>query len=220
MAAENIEEPTVEAAEQERYSFDRIGSLMFCLLCMGGICFGLLVAWFMEHSLDNPSPQYFSATETGQLLKEGPLDQPTIAQNVLFNWVTEAMLTISSFNFMNFQQVIQKSAEYFTPEGYESYKAVFQDSKIQEYVINNKLILIGTPTGAPQITKEGVFADRYLWKMTMPILFQYRNVHTSSNEQVTATLLIMRVPTSESANGILIRKIDIESKGRMSTPNT
>lgn len=208
-SANSIDEEVL-VVEQEKFYQDRIGLLMLLtllLLVSGTMILGIIV---MLRKTALPPPTYFSATDIDQLISEAPLEQTGIGTNVLFNWITEAMMNCNTYNFISHAKVIDSASLYFTPEGYETYKNALTEAKIVDKVVNEKLILKAVPSDAPQILLEKPFAGRYMWKIKIPMKFRYQNVTTDITDQIEINLIVMRVPTTQSPLGISILKFEME----------
>lgn len=208
LAEENQEQ--LVAVEQKKYIYDKyvyILTLLLLLVALGVGIFGLL---FFLKAAAFPPPTYFQATDLEQLIQEAPLDQPEIQETVLLNWLIGAMMDAHTFNFINYASVMNEAIIHFTPEGYASYKAILTDKKIIEEVVKNKYVLKASATDAPQILLEKPFANRYMWKIKMPMKFRYQNVNQDESTPIAITVIVMRVPTTQSPLGVLILKYDIE----------
>jgi intracellular multiplication protein IcmL len=202
----------VEIKNEERFYTDRLGALTLLLLFIliqGIFMFGVIL---VLRNFASPPPVFFPATNQGQLLIETALNKPNLNENEILNWAAQAMMEVNTFNFVNYETVILKNKKYFTTEGYESYQNELKETKILERMLEKKLVLTAVPTDAPQITKEGELAGRYLWKVKVPMEFRFRSVKTVMTNPGTITLLIMRVPTIQSPTGIAILKIDVETR--------
>lgn len=203
------ESGTVVAHQQIKYSHDKLGELMLLLLLMGILAFGLFVSLIVLFHLQSPPPAYFKASERRELIEELPLDKPNLPTNALLNWVTETMMEINTFNFVNAANVIEAARENFTQEGYDSYIKALKDAKVFDDVLNHKYVLRAQAADTPQITKEGVLANHYIWKIKSVMRFEYRNFDESLLNDAEITLLVMRVPTTQAPNGVKILKYDI-----------
>lgn len=206
---ESISEETMEFIEQDKFQLDSIGKITSLILLCAAICVGLCAIYIILSPIRSPDPVYFQATEAQQLIHDVPLNQSNLPNNVLFNWVAESMMTAHTFNYINYETIFENSREYFTPDGFESFLTALKDNKIIDDVITNKYVLRGVPTNAPQITKEGLLANFYLWKIKIPMILRYRNVDTDRSSDAEITLLIVRVPTTDAPIGIRILKYDL-----------
>lgn len=207
-------EPTQTMSEQEKFYHDRtyLASIfILVMLALGVVTLGTLL---LLRGVTSPSPVFFALTDQGQLVQEVPLDQPNMEDNILLDWVAEAVMSINTFNFINYTTVMNESKEYFTSEGYASYQTAMATNKIPDQVVAQKLVMKAAPTDAPQITKAGPFGGRYLWKVKIPMVFRFQNMTLDTFTAIDITLLVLRVPTIQAANGILILKYDLDVKGR------
>jgi intracellular multiplication protein IcmL len=202
-------EPSEELKEHNKFSSDRLGHLLLVCILLAGTTLLFLILLISLQSLRSPNPLFFKASQSGQLIEEIPLDQQGMSVNILFNWLVEGMINAHSFNFVNYASKLELAREYFTTEGYDSFTRALQDSQILDRVINKKYVFRALPTAAPQIIKEGVLANHYLWKIKLPMHFQYRNVSESLFDLADLTLLVVRVPTTQSAYGIKILRYEL-----------
>jgi hypothetical protein len=195
--------------EQEKYSHDKIFYLILSILLALGLVTSVLGMMYLFNLAANPAPTYFQATDQGGLISEVPLENSNMETNVLLNWVTEGMMRANTFNFINYPTVLDNARVYFTKEGYDSYTNALTNAKITDRVIQKKLVLHAVPSDAPQVLLEKPFAGRYMWKIRAPMNFSYQSVTDDHAEPMEITLIVMRVPTTESENGVLILKYDL-----------
>lgn len=209
-----VEAAGKKVVEQQRYGEDKSVQIVILVLLTVGLLVVIFGLMLLQRNSITPSPVYFTAMENGALFPEKPLDQPGIETNELLNWITEATMEVNTFNFIDYATVLDAANVYFTKEGYESYKAALNTAKILETVIQQKYVLTAVATDAPQLLLEKPFAGRYMWKIKIPMQFRYQNVKYSTGNLVEITVIVMRVPTTLSPNGVLILKYDLEEKGR------
>lgn len=222
MATENVEnvqpkvddKESVPVREVSHFGMDGIVRLTGLIIFGGSLCGLLVLLYLILIPLRSPSPIFFKVTANNQLIQDIPLDKPNLPTNILLNWVTESMMTVHTFNFVNYATAIADAKEYFTKEGYDSYTTALQNTKILDAVINQKYVLRAVPTASPQITKEGLLANFYLWKIQLPMLFRYRNVDTDSYDNVELNLLVMRVPNTDAPFGVRILQYNLTVLGK------
>lgn len=202
-------EPTVTVVEQDKYFLDSIGKIGIITLLCAAVCVVLVAIFMILDPIRNPKALYFRATEAEQLIQDIPLNLPNVSITVLLNWVTENMMDLHSFNFINYASIIEDNRKHFTKDGFDTLLEAFRANKIVETVLEKKYVIRGVPSSAPHITKEGTLANFYLWKITIPMTLYYRNVDTSRLDDVEITLLVVRVPTTEAPFGIQILKYDL-----------
>lgn len=200
---------TVECKEQDKFLYDGLLKILGLVILCGTACAGLFGIFIVLSPIRSPAPLFFQATDAGQLMQDVPLDKPNLSLNVLLNWVTQGMMAAHTLNFMNYTTVTQNAQPYFTKDGYDSYLNTLRDSKIIEQIVTKKYVMRAFPVSAPQITKEGVLANFYLWKIRLPMQFRYRNVDTDRYDDVELTVLVVRVPSTEAPYGVRIIKYDL-----------
>lgn len=204
---------TTVVVEQQRFYQDKSFFLSLTALLLGILVLGLLALIVLLRGLAVPPPVFFESTALGQLLIEAPLDTPSIETNELLNWITQGMMLSNTFNYINYPAVAEAAKVLYTKDGFESYMAALKNSNLVTNVVQQKLVLKATPTDAPQLLLEKPFAGRYMWKIKIPMRFQYQNVRTDMSDLAEITLVVMRVPTTQSPNGVSILKYDLELKG-------
>jgi hypothetical protein len=206
------QDEAIEVVEQEKFYGDKYFALFLFVGLLALLSAGLLQLIFLLRSTAAPPPTFFSVTESGALLEEAPLDKPNIDENVLLNWVAEAMMTVNTYNFVNYASAIEAAEAYFSKEGYATYKQFIERSGIVRNLVEKKLVLKATPLDSPHVVLGKVFAGRYMWKVKIPMRFRYQSVRFENYGEFEITLIVMRVPTRESSNGILILKYLLEPR--------
>lgn len=202
-------EETVPVSEPEKYYLDSLTKIIGLFILSLAGCIGLFIIYILLNDIRNPKALYFKTTEAEQLVQDVPLDKPNMPINVLLNWVTQSMMTAHSFNFVNQPVILENARQYFTRDGYESFINALRDNKILEVVTNNKWVMNAVPDTTPQITKEGVLANYFLWKIKIPMTFRYRSLTNDTFDNVQITLLIVRVPSFDAPYGVRILKYEI-----------
>lgn len=206
-------EETTIVVEQQRFYQDKSLFLSLTAVLLGILVLGLLALIVLLRGLAVPSPVFFETTALGQLIVEAPLDKPSIETNELLNWITQGMMLANTFNYVDYPAVTETAKALYTKDGFESYLNGLKNSNLVSNVVQQKLVLKATPTDAPQLLLEKPFAGRYMWKIKIPMRFRYQNVTTDMSDLADITLVVMRVPTTQSPNGVSILKYDLELKG-------
>lgn len=149
-----------------------------------------------------PQPRYFAITAEGQLTPMVPLSQPNISQPALLQWANTAAIASYTYNFVNYRQELQAASEFFTPPGWRAFMDALNSSNNLTAVIAKKLVVSAVATGAPVILQEGLLNGVYAWRVQMPMLVTYQSASDFSQQSVTVTMLITRIPTLNSVRGI------------------
>lgn len=163
---------------------------------------------FYLASRPKPKPQYFSTSPAGTLTPMVPLDNPLLSMNQLNNWVVNAVTKAYTLDAKNYVKQIGENGRYFTAEGYEQYKQALVESQQLKLIKEKVMITSVTATGSPVVLDAMRTADGTLmWKMQVPLMVQYTSAKESLAQSVVASLVVTRVPTTESIDGVAISQI-------------
>lgn len=149
-----------------------------------------------------PPAQFIVAYSDGRLVPVQPLNEAVRSNPQIIAFASNAVATVNSFDFVNFQTQLQNAAEYFTFDGFSSFKNQLEKSGNVEYVRTNRLVSTATPSQVPQIVDQAVINGRYTWKIRVPILIKYTGPNISRNVSQIVTMLVQRAPFSEVPNGV------------------
>jgi intracellular multiplication protein IcmL len=111
-----------------------------------------------------------------------------------------------TFGFNDYRRRLQEASRNFTRLGWQSFTKALSDSRLLEMMDRNQQILTAAPTGAPILVDEGVVNERYQWVVQMPMILTYQSGGAQRVERPTVTMVIVRVPRLENANGIGIEQ--------------
>ncbi len=191
-----------------RNEFYRDGyrSLLKMTLIQSAVILGLVGAMYYIVKVNQPQHFYFATTEDGRLIPMVPLSQPNLSTPALMSWVAQATTEVMTFGFNDYRRRLQESSRNFTKRGWESFTQALQRSRIIEMVEVNQQIITAAPKGAPILQSEGLVAGRYQWVVEIPIVLTYRSGAKTSNTGLLVTVIIVRVPRLESANGVGIEQ--------------
>lgn len=189
-----------------RDNYRRIVS--FCLL-LAALALGELGFIFFMH-YTRPAPTYFATTSAGGLIEITPLSAPNLNANALLQWATQAATDAYTFNFVDYKESLQEARANFTPSGYQSFLQAIKDSNILDDVLRKKLVVSAVPTNTPVIVNEGIAGDVYAWRVQLPMLVSFQSSTEVIKQDVVLTMLITRVPTLDSPQGIGIAQFIVE----------
>ncbi len=184
-----------------------VGGLLVCILIILMLVGGLI------YIVNNPpTPKYFATSTDGRIMPLVPLNRPNLSAAALLQWANTAAIAVYTYNFVNYRQALQAASDYFTPDGWKAFMDALQSSNNLNAVIDKKLIVSAVATGAPVILEQGLLFGTYTWRVQMPMLVTYQSASQFSQQSVTVTMLITRVPTLSSPLGIGIAQF-IEAGG-------
>ncbi len=169
----------------------------------------VLVCGIVYLVMDRPAPTYFATTDSGNIIPIVPLDRPMVNDQTVLRWATTAAVSAYTFNFLNYREQLQSASKYFTQDAWQGYLTKLKDSGNLDSVIKRQLIVTAVPGGAPVIENEGLLSGRYAWRIQMPLLATYQSSSdTKYSNPLLVTILIVRVSTTVSPDGIAIAQIN------------
>lgn len=191
-----------------RNEFYRDGyrSLLKMTLIQSIAILGLIVTMYYVVSIHQPKHFYFATTEDGRLMPMIPLDQPNLSSPALMSWVAQSATEVLTFGFNDYRRRLQESSRNFTKRGWESFTQALQRSRIIEMMEANQQVLNSAPRGAPVLVSETVVAGRYQWVVEVPLVLTYQSGAKSQTSNLLVTVVVVRVPRLESANGVGIEQ--------------
>jgi intracellular multiplication protein IcmL len=175
----------------------------------------VLFAWDLYQRTYKPLPQYYAINDD-KAYKMTALNQPNLTTNAVLRWATNAATSALTFNFYNYPQVLHDSRRYFTPEGYKNFIAALNAAGTIETVVKKQLAVYAVLTDTPIVLKEGDIGEStYAWQIQFPMLLTYES-ERENKQNIVLTLIVARVPTSESVTGIGIASFIVQEATRRS----
>lgn len=165
----------------------------------------------IEGSLDALNTRLRKLEKEVALLKTGkinvPLDEPYVSSEQLLSWVSNSILTIYTYSYANYSEVLKNIRYLFTQDGYDSYVKALESSGNLQMIQENKWIVTSSITGTPRILKEGIADKAHLWEVELPLTVNFENATTSFKQNMLLNLQVSRVDQSVNAQGIAIQSI-------------
>lgn len=130
-----------------------------------------------------------------------------MSNSKLMDWTKNALTEIYSFNFINYDENINKISILFREDAYEKFKTEMEKkSGLIDNVKKNNLIVSLTPTGEVRILNQGEYNGLRIWNVEMNASLYYSgSLKTNPPPQVAIfSMLIQEVPSSVNPSGIVI----------------
>lgn len=191
---------------RNQYYRDGYRALLQLALLEAAIIVGLIFAIFFVIHTNQPENRYFATTEDGRLIPMISLDQPNLSAPALMSWVAQSSTEVMTFGFNDYRRRLQESSRNFTRRGWESFTQALQRSRIIEMVEANQQVLSAAPRGAPVMQSEGLVNGRYQWTVQLPMVVTYQSGSMTRSDNLMVTIVVVRVPRLESANGVGIEQ--------------
>lgn len=198
-------------------NFYRDGYRKILLIVLVSIVLNIILCGFVYFQrITQPVPTYFATNESGTLNELIPLDVPYVSQEMLLSFADQAAVTAYSFDFLNYELQLSQAKKYFTPAGFNNFIQALQNSGNLKVVQDKRLVVKAVITEVPVILKEGVLpaTHQYAWQVQVPMLVQYISANEKIEQPITATLLIVRVSTLDTRQGIAIASFTITKRAK------
>ena len=149
-----------------------------------------------------PQPKYFATYADGKLVPLIPLNMPNVSQAALLEWVNTAVISVNTYDFVNYRDQLQKASEYFTPEGWEAYLESLKASRNLNAVVEKKLVVSAFAKKAPSVVRSGSLDGVFTWTIQIPITVVYQSASQMSTQDLIVSLTVKRISTLTNPNGI------------------
>ena len=202
-STERVKGPDVLTAISDRNNFYRDSYrkvLLSLILSIFSII--LLVSAIIYIVVNPPLPKYFATYSNGSLAPMIPLNQPNMSVASLLQWVTTAVISVNTFDFVNYRDQLQKASEYFTSNGWQGYLQALQSSRNLDAVIQKKLTVTAVATGAPVIVRQWYDNGVATWQIQLPVLITYQSASNFVPQNNIIILKVKRISTLLNPNGV------------------
>jgi intracellular multiplication protein IcmL len=180
-------------------------ALVFLLIIVVGLVYTVIYLIQTE-----PTPTYFASTDSGRIIPLVPLNQPNLTDQALLRWASEAVVSVYSYNFINFREVLQNSEKYFTSAGWRSFMDALNKSKNLDAVKENKLVVSAMISAAPIVTRKGISGrGYYTWIVQVPVLVHFESADQHNDQSYVVQVEIRRVSTLDNIYGVGIDKFNV-----------
>jgi hypothetical protein len=130
------------------------------------------------------------------------LDKPHIQNGIVLTFATEAAVAAYTYHYSTYQQDFLYTSQYFTPQGWNYFRAILEQSGDLNRVIKRKMIVSAIVINPPVLLGEGIYAGRYGWNIHVPLLVVYQNNKEIIKRNVMANLTVVRTPQIVGSRGL------------------
>ena len=152
--------------------------------------------------------QYYAIDANRNVIRLVALPKPNMTNRAVLSWATNSITEILTFGFGDYVPHLRDQQQRFTPDGWKSFVAAFDRSKLGQTFKERQLVLTTVPSDTAIITSQGEDEDThvYQWKVQMPIVMTYAtNDNVTRREKAVVSLTISRVPTNVTPIGVAIK---------------
>lgn len=177
--------------------------LLFIFISASVIVFYATSAYVMYQLQHPPKTLYYATLPTGERRPLTDFDMPNMLPDTIIRFASKAALAAYAFNFVNFDEQIERARPYFTEAGWDSFRSSVQDAI--DIVVQNQLFVNSVIAGAPVISNQGPLPGvDYAWRVQIPFLVTFQSANSDEKRNVYVLLTVVKVPTSDNPAGISI----------------
>lgn len=143
--------------------------------------------------------------------KEADLTLPVVDAQEIQEWVSQAIGTVLTLSFTDYQQKMEIAKAYFTESGYQDFMRESQKANLIDVLTQNQYRLITASRYTPSMVNQGVDGTVYRWRFDAPVMMSYFNDDDEASFNMIVTLDIIRVPFSQNTSGLSIDQWSIRS---------
>jgi intracellular multiplication protein IcmL len=152
---------------------------------------------------------YIATDKNGSLITLTPLGQPNQKNEVVAQWMQNALVDTFSFNFTNLNTRLNETTmKWFTANGANQFLKEMKDSGHFEVVQEGRMIMSLTLDSTPILVSYGPGeADKYTWILQADAVLTFRTQSKEYSKKVRFTVNVERRSILENADGLGISKI-------------
>lgn len=167
---------------------------------------GLVCALVTTIVVNQQENVYFATTEDGRQIPMIPLNRPNLSKPALLSWATQAATEVMTFGFNDYRKRLQEASRHFTRQGWISFTQALQRADLITAVSENRQVVSSAPRSAPVLLSEGPINGVFQWEIQIPMLITTATGSASKSDTWMIKLIVERVPTLESPNGVGIKQ--------------
>lgn len=196
---------------QHRNSFYKEGSNKLYIaagFAIAGVFLQVLIA-FLGFTAKNERV-YFASDKNGSLIKLVPLGQPNQKNEVVAQWMQNALVDTFSFNFTNLNSRLNETTmKWFTSNGADQFLKEMKSSGHLEVVSEGRMIMSLTLDNTPILVSYGPARDTdiYTWILQADAVLTFRTQSKEYSKKVRFTVNVERRSVLENVDGLGIAKI-------------
>lgn len=198
--------PLVTVVTRNEFYRDGFRNMIRIAIIEAVIILGLILTIFFHIQAAKPTDRYFATTADGRIMNLVPLDQESMTQAALMSWISQAVQETMTFGYHDYQRRLQQSSRHFTRRGWESFTTALQKARVIDTITQTQQVVTAVPRSAPILKQSGIFNGRYRWIVELPLGVTYRAGANSRTDYFNVNLVIERVPSLESPNGVGIEQ--------------
>jgi intracellular multiplication protein IcmL len=197
-------DPLTTVVTRNEFYRDGYRRMQQIMLIEAGAIVALILVLALTIGVMKGRDRFFATTSDGRLLEMVALDQPNLPTAKVLSWAAEAATETMTFGFNDYRKRLQDSSRFFTRSGWQTFNDALSKSNLLELVTGNQQVVTAVPRSAPVILQAGLVNNVYQWQVQIPLNITYQVGSKEDNRPQLITLVIVRVSTLETPDGIAI----------------
>lgn len=199
-----------------RNEFYRDGYKKALLALVLMILINALLGWAIYYKVTHlPEPEYFAVNDEGRMIPLHGLAVPAVSDEQVYQFAGEVVRRTFTMDYLHWKEQMQRSVGDFTESGWASFATSLKNSNNMQTLLNLKMVSSVEITGAPELINKSVINGRYAWQLRMPIAITLTNGNKVIPQTMMVTLIVVRVPITESSREIAVDSFVADSQSRV-----
>ena len=191
----------------------RMSERLFTLLAICVVALLVSVTGNVLLFLKKTPPAYFATTSDGRVLPMTSLADPLRSSRWLLSWASRTAVDALTMDFVNWRRTFVRIQGRFSPQAYNDFVRAFGQGGMKTLVLERQMVVSAVPSSAPIIVATGVLAGRRAWKIQIPMTVSYANGAGTTPKHYVVTMMVTRVPTTVSADGVAVTQFVLAEGG-------
>jgi intracellular multiplication protein IcmL len=179
-------------------------TVLFLSLCL---TVSLIGNWMQS---ENP-PIYKSVfvRHDGSRIPNVPVHLPNRSDDEVVAWTIDKVMKLYRVDFVNYRAQYEAARLSMTPTGWRSFEQALRDSGNYKAMIENRFVVNSAPLAPGVIERKGDLGGRYGWRIRFPMLITYQPARGTPGitQEVSMSILVVRVAVNEHPDGLAIRQV-------------
>lgn len=167
---------------------------------------------------NKPYAVVIAMSPNGNILTPRELTKPIFSASAVTNFATDVATGIYTTTFQTWMKDLLSLEPYFTPDAFRSLVTNMRTNILPD-VVNQKLFVNASPTGAAEILNEGLIqmgpgSGSYGWIVQIPLVVTYSAGSTAGDTQhIAVTLTIVQADPLQYVKGMAVVHVDFKGMG-------
>lgn len=161
---------------------------------------GLLSMFLITNK--EPPKAYAVDYKNDKILPVQALNMPFNSYKNIRDWVGTAVMNTYSFDFNDFDSVVQRAAYYFDKNGYEAYLKALEESGIKNQIIRGKVKVSTVVIGNPAYIGGMTLGNTEYYRFQVPVMVSFYKGGKPTIVKKVVSVLIKRLDTTKNLRGL------------------